>query len=388
MTAEPRERLASLDALRGLAVLGILAVNASLFAVPMYQAWYPSHWPFPVDQTSTVIWAVVQVLFTGKFITLFSMLFGVSVWLVGGERGDPVRTPRLYRRLGWLAVFGLLHGLFVWWGDILLIYAVAGLLIAPMRSWPANRLLLAGGSGYLILSALDAGHGILNPDYDIQTWNLVLTHQAGYRDGFLGSLQANLADWAVLTRSSGVLNVISAALLMQVGLGLYKTGILKAEAPARLYGLLIAAGALGVAAMAALTVHEMRAEFDVPSMALSAGLLHLIAPLITLGYIGAMMLAVRRRAAMARLLAQVGRMAFTNYLTQSVVMTSLFYGGRGPGLFAEVDRPRLALIVAGVWLGQIIVSHLWLRWFAMGPAEWVWRRLTYATPVAFRRTPS
>lgn len=388
MTSKDGERLVSLDALRGLAVLGILAVNASLFAVPMYQAWFPSHWPFPVSPMSTWLFAVVQVLFTGKFITLFSMLFGVSTYLVGGELADRNRSRVLYRRLAWLSLFGLLHGLLIWWGDILLIYAICGLLIAPLRSWPAGRLVALGGVGYAVLAVGAGALSVSDPDYSVETWNLVLVHEAGYRGGFLDSLRANIGDWLAINRNSATLNVLGSALLMLLGLGLYKCGVLQAKAKPRVYWTMIAAGLAGLAIMGAITVHEIRAHFDIVAMTWSEALKHLTAPLITGGYVGAVMLAVQRRAAIAEILAPVGRMAFSNYLTQSVVMTAIFYGGRGLGLFGKVDRPGLAAIVVAIWIAQILVSHLWLKRYRMGPAEWLWRSLTYGRPVPIRRTPA
>jgi uncharacterized protein len=381
------ERLLSLDALRGLAVLGILAVNASVFAAPLYQAWHPSHWPFPANPSSTAIWAVVQVLFTGKFITLFSMLFGASLFLVGGERGDRIRGPALNRRLSWLALFGLVHGLLIWFGDILLTYALAGLVVAQLRSLPARALILLGSVVYTVQAVATGIAEVVWFDRSIETWNLVLPHQAGYLGGFLDSLAANARDWAGVGFLSQFVNTVASAALMLTGLGLYKSGVLKAQSGGGAYLTMIAGGALVILVMAAVVFLEIRSGHDVLAQAWRRSVLHLIAPVITLGYVGAMMMAVQQGAAIARLLAPVGRMAFTNYLVQSLIMTGLFYGGRGPGLFGEVDRPGIALIVLGVWLFQIAVSHLWLGLFAMGPAEWVWRRLTYDRPIPFRRAP-
>ena len=103
----------------------------------------------------------------------------------------------------------------------------------------------------------------------------------------------------------------------------------------------------------------------------------LLAPVVALGYVAglALLLASPRWSVVPCVLAPVGRMAFTNYLMQSVIMTAIFYGGRGPGLFGQPDRPAQALLVLVVWLVEIVWSHLWLRRFDTGPFEWVWRRL-------------
>ena len=113
------------------------------------------------------------------------------------------------------------------------------------------------------------------------------------------------------------------------------------------------------------------------------------APVVSLGYVGLMVLAARSRIwkAFPAILAPVGQMAFTNYLTQSIIMTTIFYGGRGPGLFGKVDRPVLALIVVAIWILQILWSRWWMARFTMGPLEWLWR-LAYRGPMPLRREPA
>jgi uncharacterized protein len=107
---------------------------------------------------------------------------------------------------------------------------------------------------------------------------------------------------------------------------------------------------------------------------------------VSIGYASVLVLLVRAGAKLITgPLAAVGRMAFTNYLTQSLIMTTLFWGGRGFGLFGELDRPSLMGVVAAIWVLQLIWSPLWLSRFEMGPFEWLWRRLSYAAPVRFVR---
>ena len=100
---------------------------------------------------------------------------------------------------------------------------------------------------------------------------------------------------------------------------------------------------------------------------------------VTLGYAAVLILLARTKfgARLLHPLACAGRMAFSNYLTQSLIMTAIFYGGRGPGLFGTMNHAALVPIVAAIWIGQLIFSTLWLRWFRYGPFEWGWRCLTY-----------
>lgn len=138
------ERIVTLDLVRGLSVLGILAVNAGGFAATLSAYGSPSLWPFPNAGGSAAAQWIVDALFHQKFIALFSMLFGISVYLVGGERTDVQRGRLLRRRLFWLSVIALIHGLAIWWGDVLLLYAWSGLFVMLARSWRPAVLLRVG----------------------------------------------------------------------------------------------------------------------------------------------------------------------------------------------------------------------------------------------------
>ncbi len=381
-------RLATLDALRGMAILGILAVNAALFASPLDEALSPANWwarP-QTDASLTTFW-VMQTFFEAKMISMFSMLFGVSIFLVGGERRDPQRSPVLRRRLLWLLLFGVLHGLLIWYGDILFTYAISGLVVMLARSWPASRLLKVGLGIWLAGIAF----------YTFAAWGMQFAPEgtsmappaeafrAGYAGTFLESLAANARDWLQFLAFQPFFIALTTAPLMLVGMGLYKSGFLKGQASTRGYLAAVGAAALGLSLIGVFTMVDIRNGFAAPLHHFSDALTFLTALPITLGYGSLLMLGLRAggaAAAIPNLLRPVGRMAFTNYLTQSLIMTSLFYGGRGPGWFQEVDRPGLALIVVGVWVLQIVWSHLWLARFQMGPFEWVWRSL-----VAKRRLP-
>ncbi len=381
-------RLATLDALRGMAILGILAVNASFFASTVDQAIAPeTWWAQPQTDASLATFAVMQTFFEAKMISMFSMLFGVSIYLVGGERGDPVRSPLLKKRLGWLLLFGALHGLFIWYGDILVSYAVAGFLVMLVRSKPAGWLLKVGGGIWLVMAALGLLGGLaMNFAPEGTPMGIPPAEfRSGYEGGFVDSLLANMQDWAFGGLFIELGNVLFSGPLMMIGLGLFKSGVFKGEASTRLYLMLVAAGAVALAIIAAFTIADVQSGFSRPLHGFSDGLTGFTALFITLGYGSLLILGLKAGGAAAfipNLLRPAGRMAFTNYLTQSLIMTGLFYGGRGPGWFQEVDRPGLALIVVSIWVLQIIWSHLWLARFEMGPFEWVWRSL-----VAKRRLP-
>jgi uncharacterized protein len=391
-------RIETLDILRGFAVLGILAVNAIAFAWPgqmpaggLHGALYPAT---PANQ-----WAVwcVEVLLHNRCRPLFSMLFGVSIFLVGGDVGDRIRAVILRRRLLALAVFGLIHGLALWFGDILLLYAWAGVLMAGCRSWPPKRLLWTGIALIVAFSLLESGETIaaaLQSHDALRAAGGLARRHAGLlttvdqvRSGWSGAMSENLRMWVLLQGSSLTRFVFPTLGLMMIGLSLFRSGYLAGRSSGRTYGVMLVAGltitaAFGVIDWIALGSAEPAVRVVVVRTALDA-----LAPVVALAWAGLLILMTRHGFGwLTRRLAPVGRMAFTNYLTQTLIMVSLFYMPWGPMLYGRVEPAPLWAIVAGVWLLQLVWSPLWLSRFETGPLEWVWRRVTYGrwTPLLKR----
>ncbi|MEH0197256.1 DUF418 domain-containing protein [Caulobacter sp. CCNWLY153] len=400
--AADKDRIILLDALRGLGVLGILLCNAPGFAFPMALSDSVRAWPFGTGPETMSVWLVTQWLFQRKFVTLFSMLFGISMFLVGGEKG-PVsqggagKGGVLYRRLGWLLVFGIVHGFAIWWGDVLLSYALAGFAVAQARSWPARKLLSWGIGLWIAFSLLIIG-GLsalaFSPPADLAVETAREAAQgaaaiSAYRGDFMQSLAINAGERLENLPYEPIIFLLTTALMM-IGLGAYKKGVFTGQASGRTYGVLIAVGLAALALVGwphfAFVLNGMQ-ERD---LRLAEGLQTVTAPLTTLAYVGLMALAARSTGFWRKIpavLAPVGQMAFTNYIAQSLVMTAIFYGGRGLGLYARLDRPALALIVVALWIAQVLWSRWWLARFSMGPLEWIWRRL-YRGPTRLRRAAS
>ena len=395
---EAGARIQTLDVLRGVAVLGILAVNAAAFALPMDAAMAPEQSPFPLVGASAVAHWLVEVFFHQKFVTLFSMLFGVSIFLVGGERGDETRERVLRRRLLWLALFGLIHGLAFWYGDILLLYAWSGLFVMLMRSMSARSLILFGAASTLALATLQAatmwmtvnGPALLVDALSDESLSLaegaVSASIAAYHSGWPAGLIENLKAWGILQSASLFGYVFATISLMMLGLGLFKAGFFHGRLPTRVYLILIAVGG---AVLALLGVLEWREITAGPGVEATQGWAKVVASypiFITLAYASGLILLTSRGVGwVRRLFAPVGQMAFTNYLTQTLIMTSLFYMPWGPRLMGQVDYPGQWAIVVAVWALQLIWSPLWLSWFRMGPLEWLWRRLSYGHDLPLRR---
>ena len=391
-------RIQTLDVMRGVAVLGILAVNAAAFALPMNATMAPEQSPFPLSGSSATAYWLVEVFFRQKFVTLFSMLFGVSIFLVGGERKDAARGRVLRRRLMWLALFGVIHGAAFWYGDILLLYAWSGLFVMLMRSMPARPLILFGIAATLALATMQAvtmwltvnGPAELveamNNDSMALADGAVAASIAAYRSGWPAALIENLKAWGILQSASLFGYVFATVPLMMLGLGLFKAGFFHARLPNRVYVALIAVGA---AVLTLLGLLEWREVMAGPGVEATHGWAEVVASypiFIALAYASGLILLTSRGVMwVRRIFAPVGRMAFTNYLTQTLIMTTLFYMPWGPRLMGQVDYPGQWAIVVAVWALQLIWSPLWLSRFRMGPLEWLWRRLSYGHDLPLRR---
>ncbi|HWQ85914.1 DUF418 domain-containing protein [Brevundimonas sp.] len=397
----PADRIFTLDMLRGWAILGILAVNAMSFVWPAaleMTTGLPEPWP---HSPANILGAwTTDVFFQDKFRSMFSMLFGVSIFLIGGERFDAARGRLLRRRLFWLAVFGLIHGAAFWLGDILLHYAYCALIVMVMRSWKAGRLIWIGGGINLLFGLLSAGAmlgeaafsgggpaaagGDGNP-FAVTPEGLAAVIQA-YQSGWPAAQIENLKAWAILQSASLVLIPITVSLML-LGLGLFKSGFLTGRSPTWVYLLMLAIGAANLAFFGWYQwIEANAASGEDPTRGL-AGVGGSFAPLITLGYASLLILMTRfGLKPLTQVLAPVGRMAFTNYLTQTLIMSTLFYMPWGPHWFGTMGPGALWGVVAAVWIAQLIWSPLWLSVFTMGPLEWVWRCLTYGRMVPLLKT--
>lgn len=396
--AETR-RIKSLDVMRGFAVLGILAVNAAYFSAPWQAAMNPASPPLAVTEGTLWAWLMMHVFFEFKCITLFSMLFGASLYMVGGERADPERGAVLRRRLLWLLVFGLIHGLLIWYGDILFTYALTGFLVMLARSWKARTLLTTGA---VLFAASVLFGGVLGLVWDhvpaakvemIRTeyWALpdaaIAEKIARYQAGFVSATAANIEGWLEFIKGGLPSLMLRTAGVMMIGMGLFKAGFLSGNAPRRVYLISLALGAVALALIAWQALANAQANFEFVHMQVRGMWANAaLSIFVSLGYASLFILLVQAGArVLTEPLAAVGRMAFTNYIAQSLIMTTIFFGGRGFGLWGEVDRVTLWIIVVAIWALQLVWSPLWLARYQMGPLEWLWRRLSYGRPLAIAR---
>jgi uncharacterized protein len=383
--ASANERHELIDALRGFALAGVLMVN--LASLTLYEF-------LPETARATLPTAIfdgvavrgMEWLVNGKSITLFSLLFGLgfALQLERAEARGADGLPRYVRRLLVLAGMGLVHGYFIWWGDILLTYAVVGLLMVPIRH-ASDRVLLTSG---LVITLLPP---LLSPW--IRAWLPELPRQPEVYAGALrafssaswpDTLRGNVrvANWARVSNWPLVFFVLGRFLL---GYWAGRRGLL--QHPERHQVLLLRVFgwslALGIA-VTWLSFVQTALRASHPLLDREAGKLVIrvllrVGPLaLGVAYATGFALLFLRPAwkECLRVLAPVGRMALTHYLTQSVLGVAFFYGiGVGIGPHWGVAGWWGAWAV--IFTSQLFVSHFWLARFRYGPMEWLWRWLTY-----------
>lgn len=373
------ERIVSLDALRGFALFGVLLVNLPFMAFSTSEALAtPDPGTEPIQ--NVVAWVLEKSLFETKFFTIFSFLFGIGL-VLSMRRAEAAGRPfaRLYlRRLGWLALIGLLHGTLLFEGDILLPYAIAGLLLFPCRNMRPARLVAAALVPLVIgigLSALWAYTGRL------ESIDWAVTEKHAIADGpLLESIRLRAFDYAAWLFYSTLIS-FNWRVLAMFFLG---AAAMKADLLGRMRGRdLVRAVALGLLVGGSIEGAVVASRLVSPTLEGAVAVLRALAEelgslVLSAGYAAGVVLLVRsgRVPRLVHGLASAGRMALTSYLSQSILANLLFMGF-GLALFGQLSRAELLLLAVVVFAAQVLFSVVWLRIFRFGPFEWVWRRLTY-----------
>ena len=410
-TTLPAPRIATLDIVRGIAVMGILAMNIVAFAMPFNAYLNPT--AYGMDGTADYVsWLFSFVFIDGKMRGLFSFLFGASMLLVierAETKGEPPAATH-YRRMAWLLVFGLLHYYLIWFGDILAGYAMVG-MIAYLFRHLAPRKLIVWGALFVLVSTLIWGglaFALTGLEQAIKSGSAdaAMTAEWAEMQGKFGPLTGQpLAEALTLHRGSwsglvehrlieqGLAPFTSLLMFawetlgyMLFGMAALKTGFLTGGWSRSGYrkALLIGFG-IGIPAYAVLAWLLTRDGFSVPGiMAVTMAATTPFRPLMIVATAALVILATSRGGALVDRIAAAGRAAFTNYLGTSIVMTSLFYG-YGGGLFGTMSRAELWLVVFAMWALMLLWSKPWLDRFNYGPFEWLWRSLSRWSPQPMRK---
>jgi len=379
------ERIATLDVLRGLALLGILLMNMEAFSGPLDLSFtgIDPHWQ-GVDRWAD---AFVYIFVQGKFFTLFSLLFGAG-FAVMAQRAEVAGRDftRFYlrRSLGLLGI-GLVHALLVWSGDILVAYALLSFALLAFREAPRGWLPALGLASYLAAACLMLLLGammLLMPadaaESSVKSAQASIEAQRlAYAQGsYLQAVAQRMRD---VGTALGALIVVGPQILgmFLIGAWFVRSGAIAQPGTyprlfARLRWLALPLGLLVMLLSVWLLPYSAPGRFDLRSA--SAFALATVAGLLMcLGYLA---WGVRWSHAL-RWLAPAGRMALTNYLAQSVICTLVFYG-YGLGWFGQMGRAWQLVFALALFLLQVIISSWWLTRFRFGPMEWVWRAITYA----------
>lgn len=386
-------RLLTLDAMRGFAVMGILLMNVIAFSMPDMAYINPRLWGGETP-AAYAVWTANFVLVDGKMRGLFSLLFGAStllIWRNAAERG--VGTRPLYRRFFWLFVLGLIHYIFIWWGDILRLYALAGpILLLFVRHRPKDLIKLSilclllqfALLGALALSMAMTGEGALSGADAASLRQEVALHRGSYW-GIVEDRIAGIGDDQLALLSLSGLETLG---FMLMGMAMLKTGFLAGAWPIRRYLSLAArCYAGGIIPMLALAFWCWANGFDLLvtfNAAVSWSFPFRV--VLTLAHAALLMALIQRFGNAPALLriAAAGRTAFTNYVGTSLLMTTIFYG-YGLGLYGAVDRVTIYMSVGAVWGLMLLWPLPWLTRFRYGPFEWIWRSLTNARLEPLRR---
>ncbi len=405
------DRIVTLDLIRGTAVLGILAINISGFAGPMAAVYTPRA-IHPPDAAADAVFAVSLVLFEGKMRALFSLLFGagMALFIARAEAAGRDGAVLQLRRLGWLALFGYLHYLLLWWGDILFVYAIAGMIVLMLRQLRPFGLLAAALITFaawqadgvvralpMAMAEQQVAQGSASPAVSAEFRAIeaertakMAQEVAGYRQGFARQVWVKISqdpDYPLRVTVNALGETVP---FISLGMLLFQWGFFTRWSRARLRG--VALAGIGIGGAATLLFAQWAWSHGFPFRAMGIAVNHALGfphLLMALGYGALLVLSAPWLVptAIGTRLVAAGRMAFSNYIGVSLIMTGLFYGW-GLGLMGSVPVAAEPLFVIGGWLFMLAWSKPWLARFRQGPLEWLWRSLVEGRRVAFRREPA
>lgn len=397
------DRHLSLDAMRGFAVMGILLLNIIGFSMPGAAYINPAAWG-GTDPVNIGVWATSFVLFDGKMRGLFSVLFGASMLLViqrAEASGQNARSVHL-NRMAWLFVIGAAHYIILWWGDILVSYAICGTLALFFVRMDIRQLvrwsIILFSLHFLLVSLMVAGSWAqviqgMAPGADPDTMasagailgsfgkpgsEEITTDLALYSGSWATVFTNSLSNFPSSLNTTLLMFTLDTLGMMVLGMAMLKSGfILGLWAPEMYARIARRAFAIGFAPMIALAAWVIISDFD--TMVAFGAFFAFSFPfrvVLTIGWAAALLgLIVHNRESMLiGRVAAAGRAAFSNYLGTSVLMTFIFYGW-GLGLFGQIDRITAMGFVLGAWAIMLLWSRPWLERFRFGPAEWMWRSL-------------
>lgn len=406
------DRIASLDVIRGVAVLGILLLNIVAFALPGYAYVDPTFYG-GAEGANWWAWAIAFVLADGKMRGLFTILFGASTVLIAERAGAAGEHPARihYARMTTLFVIGMVHAYLIWSGDILVLYAICGTIVFVAWRWDVSRLLAIAALLMAAQLAVGIAEHAAARHFEVQATaagaSRALQARWGEYRAALDALRATIpaeltafrGDWRevlpmrvartwdaqrhILPRT-----IPETLALMLLGMALYRSGFFSNRWSRRQYRAVMLVGyGIGLPLSAWVACWVSHVAFDPITLLISEPLhLVMLRPMVMLAHATVAMRLLQSGATpwLVSRLASAGRMAFSNYLGTSLICTYLFCG-YGLGWFGRLERWQLYPVVGAIWALILLWSKPWLDRFDYGPVEWLWRAGTARLLRAARR---
>ncbi len=386
-----KTRLPTLDVLRGIAILGILLANISIFGGLEFQGLtvHP-----PLEQPNAAIDVLTAAFVNGKFRSTLAVLFGAGLWIYFQRHINiPNWRAHYIKRMAILTAIGFLHMNFMWWGDILFIYGIMGMITCFFVGFSQSKIkitificgaiVLINGINTAWQFASEQASSFASLDKGVYSDEILLYQKGSYFDQVSYRFADFAPEYLWNTLISNLEIVLALLPLFLIGLLLGRSGFFAAPMrhPARTW--LIAVG-LGLG----LPLNLIALMYwGAGTPAWLRWLIELVfGPLLALGLVGVMSLFVERfrRASLISVFARVGQIALSCYLMQTLLCTAIFYSWGG-GLFAKLNRLELLGVVLIVWVINIVFALIWTRLYAYGPVEWLWRSLSLGRRLPLRR---
>ena len=418
------ERIYSLDIIRGIVLLGILLMNIVGFGLG-HGAYNDPTVIGGSTGWNLRVWEITSMFFEGTMRGLFSLLFGVGMFVLTErleKRGGGIRVADIYfRRTLWLIVFGLIHSyLLLWEGEILYNYGLIGLLIFSFRNVSPKKLVAI--AIFLMLCGSIWDYADHRSNIRLVENVAIANRYAAEGKPLTGELKAATTRWDRIqherspealqeyfsSMQQGYFQVVAylaprnkindmtypyrydpwdVLSMMLLGIALFKWKVITAERSYKFYSIMAAVGyAIGLS----INYYELQivldSNFSLTGFSESFITYYWGRLFTAMGHVALIMIFCKLPVMswLKTSLAAVGKMALTNYLMQSVICMIVFTGV-GFGLFGRLQRYELYYVVFSIWLFQLLVSPIWLTYFRFGPAEWLWRTLTYLKSQPMRK---
>ncbi|BBM87607.1 DUF418 domain-containing protein [Candidatus Uabimicrobium amorphum] len=389
---QPKKRIIILDVLRGFAILGILLMNIQSFAMPSIA--YDN--PMSAEDFSgmnIVMWVTHALFANGKFMAIFSFLFGASVLLIlQNAQKKNLRAGRLhYKRNFWLLMIGLFHAYVIWFGDILVCYALCSFLLYFWRNSSPRKLFVSGICAFVVYALLcsllymvllEVPQSEIAAEREVWSagWQEQQAEARVWREGTWGEQFALRAYFSmeVQTVLFVYYSLWYALGWMLIGMSAYKSGILLGQRSKQFYLRAAIYGSLcGTTIVLWGIIHKLQQAFAFEYCITLGTLWNLVGTIpLALSYVAMIILWCQSNfiTKFRDTLSSVGRMSLTNYFGQSIICSFIFYY---LGFFGDLVRFQQLIVVILIWIAQIIFSKLWLQRFTFGPCEYLWRYMTY-----------